>query len=99
MGDLAHAHEHGVDPGPLERQHFLAALDVDPGDRELPGRDVGQQLEDGVERVVVVVPSSRREQEDLRIALLERELQLLLVADVGDRLEVRDACDRPRAGA
>ena len=51
--DVPGRDEHRVDAGPLERQHLVAVLDVDLRDRELPGGDVGQQLEHGVERVDV----------------------------------------------
>ena len=88
MGDPAHPDEHRVDPGALERQHLVPALDVDAGDRELAGRYVGQELQHRVERVGVGVSLRGGEQEDLGIALLERELELLLVPDVDDRLQV-----------
>ncbi len=88
MGDSTHADEHGVDPRPLESEHLVAVLDVDPRDRELSGGDIGEQVEHGIERVVVTVTVDSGEQEDLGIALLQRELELLLVADVRDRLEV-----------
>ena len=53
----------------------------------LPGGYVGEQLEHRVERVVVLVGALAAEQEDLGIEQLERELQLLLVANVDDELD------------
>ena len=54
------------------------------GDRELAGGHVGQQVEHALERVVV----SAREHEQLRIELLERFLELLLVLDPHGELDV-----------
>ena len=43
------ADEHGVDAGPLEREHVVARGRREVGDRELAGRHVGQQVEDPLE--------------------------------------------------
>ena len=56
-------------------------------DRELAGGDVGEQLEQPVERRLLVVGVLGREQQDLRIELLEHPLELVLVTHVDDRLE------------
>ena len=97
--DEAGLDEDGVDPGPLEREHVGSRRGVDVGDRELPGRDVGEQLEHRLERVVAVVGVAAGEQEDLRVELLERVLELLLVADVDDVLELGVGDRRRRAGS
>ena len=56
------------------------------GDRELAGRHVEQQAEHVLERVAVVGPVGR-EQEDLRVDPVERELELVLVAHLDDAVE------------
>ncbi len=56
------------------------------GDRELPGRDVGQQIERTAERVAVVHLLSGQ-QEDLRVEPLQGELELVLVANCDDAVE------------
>ncbi len=83
------ADEHGVDPCPLEREHLVAGGDVDPGDRELARRYVREQLQHQIERIDVILVVPGREQEDLRIALFERKFELVLVANIRDRLELR----------
>src|SRR5580765_2129464 len=83
--ELAHvlgADEHCVHPSPLECEHLVAVCDVDLGDRELPRRHVGKQLEHGVERVDVLVDVVRIEEKDLWVEPFERESELLLVANV-----------------
>src|SRR5581483_3141597 len=66
LRDVPGRDEHGVDARPLEREHGLAGGDRDLGDRELAGRDVGEELEHDLDRVgVVVVGAPVREQEDL----------------------------------
>jgi membrane-associated phospholipid phosphatase len=42
VGDPAAGDQHRVDPGPLERQHLVAARRVDPCDRKLARGHVGQ---------------------------------------------------------
>ena len=87
VGDLGRADEHGVDPGPFEREHLLARGGREVGDRELAGRHIGQQVEDSLDMGLVVVGLPRREQEDLRVDPLERVGERLLVVDVDDDLE------------
>ena len=48
-------HEHRIEAGPLEGERLAPGHHVDVGDRELPGRNVGQELEHRLERVLVVV--------------------------------------------
>src|SRR5436190_5634855 len=88
LADVARGDENGVDSRPFEREHFLARRDVDVRDRELPRRHVREELEDRVQRVGVVVAVPDREQEDLGVELLERALELVLVADRHDVLDV-----------
>ncbi len=88
LADLLGADKDGVHPGPLEGQHLVAGRDLDLGDRELPRRHVGEQFEHGVERVDVLVDVVRVQQEDLGIEPFERQLELLLVANVDDGFEV-----------
>src|SRR5262245_14344650 len=52
VGDVGRADEDGIDPRPLEREHLVAVRRVQVGDRELAGRDVGEQIEDPVELVL-----------------------------------------------
>src|SRR3954467_7778891 len=73
LGDVAGADEDGVDAGPLEREHLVAAVDGGLGDRELPDRNVRKQVEHVVERVVVVVDVPAGEQHDLGVEPLEHE--------------------------
>ena len=87
MGDRLRADEHGVDAGALERDDVVARRRLEVGDRELAGRQVGQEVEDPVEVVLVVLGVARREQEDLGVDPLERGLDRLLVVDVGDDLQ------------
>ena len=86
-GDFVVGDEHRVDAGALERDDVLAGRGLEIGDRELAGRHVGEQVEDPLEVVLVVLRVARREQEDLRVDPLERRLERLLVVDVGDDLE------------
>ena len=72
VGDRRAADEDGVDAGPLEREHVVAGRRREVGDRELAGRDVGQQVEDAVEIVLVVLGVARREQENLGVDPIER---------------------------
>ena len=51
--DVAAGDEHGVDAGPLELGDLVAARADELGDRELPGRDVRQQLEQPLEVMLV----------------------------------------------
>ena len=81
------ADEHGVDAGALEGDDVVARRRLEVGDRELSGRDVGQQVEDPLEVVLVVLGLARREQEDLGVDPLERRGQRLLVVDVDDDLQ------------
>src|SRR5256885_2088830 len=85
LGDVCRADDHRIDSGPLELLDLLATRDRDVRDRELARRDIRQELERVAESVFVVVPGS--EQEDLRIEALERELELLFVADRHDAVE------------
>ena len=100
LADVARPHEHGIEAGPLEGQGLAPGHHVDVGDRELPGRDVRQQLEHRLECVLVVVALVRREQEDLRVVLLERGFELLLGANVHHGLDLvralRSGPDRDR---
>ena len=63
----------------------LAIADVDVGYRELPGRDVRQQLERQLERILPVL--ARRDQDYLGVAHLEDLLELFLVANLDHRLQ------------
>ncbi len=66
---------------------------MEVGDGELAGGNVWEQVEDPLERRLVVVGVARREQEDLRVDPLERGSQRLFVVDVDDDLEAE--LDRP----
>ena len=88
LADLLGADEHGVHSRPLEGEHLVAGRDFDLGDRELPGRYVGEQLEHGVERVDVLVDVVGVQEEDLGVEPFERQLELLFVAHVDDSFEV-----------
>src|SRR5256885_1424974 len=92
--DVAGGDEDRVDARPLERDDLVPGRRAHLGDRELPGRHVGKQLEHAVERVLVVLGLTRREEEDLRVDALEDDFELLLVADVDHALEAET--ERPR---
>src|SRR6187401_2278036 len=76
-----------VDPGAFELEHVRAARSRELRDRELAGRDVGQQLEQALEVVLVVVCLLGGEQEDLGIDMLEHLFELVLVTHPDDALE------------
>src|SRR5262249_41926073 len=86
-GDLLRLDQDGVDPGPLELRHFLSRGGAEVGYRELAGGNVGEQVEDAVDVLLVVLCVPGREQEDLRVDPLERRENRLLVVDVGDDLQ------------
>src|SRR5262245_1420558 len=94
VGDVRRLDEHRVDAGPFERDHVVAGRCAEICDRELAGRDIGQQVEDPVEVVLVVLGVARREQEDLGIDPLERRLDRLVVVHVGDDLQAERAGPR-----
>src|SRR5260221_5550996 len=87
-GDQGRAEAIGIVPGAMEGYHVVPGRDLDLGDRELPRRHVRKELEHRLQRILVVVGRTRREQEDLGVKLLERELELLLVANVYNRFEL-----------
>ena len=70
--DVLGPHDDGVDAGALELDDLLARLHGELRDRELPGRDVRQQPEDVLERLVLA-GLARGEQQDLRVEPVERE--------------------------
>src|SRR6266511_5675037 len=85
--DVVRLDDHGVDPGTLECDHLVARRDRNVRDRELSRRHVRKQLEHVVEWVRVAVVGLAREQHDLGIDVLERVLELLLVAHLDDAVE------------
>ena len=91
VGDLLRVDEHGVDARSLERDHVVAGGGREVGDGELPGRDVGQEVEDLLDVLLVVLGVARREEEDLRVDALERRLERIVVVDVGDDLQAERA--------
>ena len=84
--EIAGRHEHGVDTGSLELGDVLRRRVVELRDRELPGRDVVQQLEQHGQRIVVGV-LARRQEEHLRIEVVERALEVLRLGDPNHALE------------
>jgi hypothetical protein len=72
LGDVLRRDDHRVHPPTLELEHLLAREPVRAHDRELPGGNVGEQ----VERMLEVAAG---QQEDLGIEQLERALELFLV--------------------
>ena len=64
--------EHGVDPGALELLDVLSRGVGELGDRELSGGDVRQELEEAVDRRLLVLRALGREQDDLRVDVIER---------------------------
>src|SRR5262245_5087562 len=87
-GDVTRADDDGVDAGPLQRKDVVPVLHTDVGDGELAGRNVGEQPEDVVDRVLLPgLPAG--EQEDLRVDALEGDLELLVVRHVEHALEAQ----------
>ena len=87
---------HGVDAGALELLHVASRRVGELGDRELARRDVGQQLEQPVERCC---SSSAASAESSRISgstLLEDALELVLVAHADDDTRGRARGSAPR---
>jgi hypothetical protein len=70
---------------------LFAARHSDVRDGELARRYVRQELE-RLTQGVRVQPVPRRQQEDLRIEALERELELLLAPDLDDEVEPQLHC-------
>jgi hypothetical protein len=87
VGDLLRVDQHRVDAGALERDDVVASRGREVGDHELPGRHVGQQVEDPLDVVLVVLRIARREQEDLRVDALQGGGERILVVHVGDDFE------------
>src|SRR4051812_30835119 len=84
-GYVAGADDHGVDARALELRHLLGVRDRGARDRELPRGDVEQQAEHVLEGPLVVPRG--REQEDLGVDAVERELELVLVVHLDDAVE------------
>src|SRR4029077_7017857 len=91
VGDLLRVDQHRVDARSLEGDHVLAGGGREVGDRELPGRDVGQEVEDPLDVLLVVLGVPWREEEDLRVDAVERRRQRVVVVDVGDDLQAERA--------
>src|SRR5262245_59594096 len=51
-GDVAEADDDGVDAGPLELRDLVSRPHLEVGDRALAGRDVRQEVEHALERVL-----------------------------------------------
>src|SRR5437868_2510124 len=73
--------------GALQLLHLFPVRQLEVGDRELPCRHGGEQLEHDVERCLVVLALDRREQEDLGVDALESLLELFLVAHLDGAVE------------
>src|SRR5262245_31807555 len=71
------ADEHGVPPGPFQLQDILPRRARQLGDCELARRDVGKQLENAVERRLLVLRAFGAQEKDLRIDVLEDALELV----------------------
>src|ERR687897_2830271 len=80
LGDVSLSDDDRIDSRPLELHYLRAARHGHVGDRELSGRNIGQQLQRAGEWVGVFV-RGRGEQEDLRVQPLQGKLELLLVPD------------------
>src|SRR6185437_4906288 len=85
--DVAGLDDHGVAACVFELLHVVRRRQREVGDRELAGRDRGEQLEHDVERGAILVGLDGRQQEDLRVDALERLLDLLLVAHLDGAVE------------
>jgi len=77
--DVAPGDDHRVDTGSLELEHILTARSQELSDRELAGRDIGKQLKEALEMVLVVVCLLGGKQQDLGIDELEHLFELVLV--------------------
>src|SRR3954451_19818007 len=113
LGNVPAGHDHGVPPRPFQLSDLVAPAARQLGDRELPRRDVLEQVEHPVERPLVTA-LARREQEDLWVDTLERRLQLRLVPHLDGTLQsevqrrairllelnvlVRELCEGEHAG-
>ena len=83
------ADEHGVDAGALEREHLVAGRRRRRArSRACPRARRAAAPARASSGSASSSSSSRGQQEDLRVALLERELELVLVAHVDDGLEM-----------
>lgn len=85
--DVASRDDDRVDPGPFQLDDLVATRAREIGDRELPGRNVRQQLEKTLESRLPVSDAIGGEQEDLRINELENLTEVVLVGDAEDALE------------
>ena len=79
--------EHGVDACALELHDVLSRGVGELRDRELAGGDVRQELEQAVERCLLVVRPLRGQEEDLRVDVLERSRELVVVSHPHDNLD------------
>src|SRR5947207_4880907 len=80
LGDVSGGNDHGVDPAPLELDDLVARHVLRLRDRELPDRDVAEQLE----RLLEVWDG---EVERLGVVQLEHALELLLARNAHDHVE------------
>src|SRR5437870_11588101 len=72
VGDLRVVDEHGVDARTLQRDDVVPGRGLEVGDRKLSGGNVGEEIEDPLDVVLVVFGIARREQKDLGVDPLER---------------------------
>lgn len=79
--------ENGVDARSLERLDVVARRAGELRDRQLAGRDVVEQFEHPVERLLLVGRLVGHEQQDLRVDVLQGALELVVVPDPDDVLE------------
>src|SRR5262245_847712 len=90
--DVLRSDDDSVDACSLELVDLFPARDRHRRDRQLAGRDVGKQLECTCECIALVIPG--REQEDLGVDALQRELELVLVPHLDDAVEPELHCLR-----
>src|SRR2546423_7971550 len=67
LRDVRRPDDHRIDACALELSDLIPARDIEIRDRQLPGRDIGQQVENSREWVVAIVVALRREEQELRV--------------------------------
>ena len=77
----------GVDTGALELFHIASRGVGQLRDRELARRNVREQLEQPVERFLLVLGELCREEQDLGVDLLQDAFELVVVSDADDVLD------------
>ncbi len=98
--DVACRDEDRVHARTLELGHIVRARDGELRDHELPSRHVGEQLQEAIEVVLIVVRLLGRQEEDLGVDGVEHELEIVFVSHLqhafdAERVDLIDELGEP----